>query len=161
MSAQPQYAGFWRRVGATLIDTVILLAVIAPLLYLLYGPAYFTASRAAFSYVGGVGDFLLNQVLPLAAAVVLWVKFRGTPGKRLLDCLVVDADTLRAITVKQAVIRYFAYLVSILPLGLGFLWIIWDKRRQGFHDRIARTVVLYAPADEAEKSLQRLMEDVR
>lgn len=62
---------------------------------------------------------------------------------------------------KQAAIRYFAYLVSILPLGLGFLWIIWDKRRQGFHDLIARTVVLYAPADESEKSLRRLMEEAR
>ncbi len=160
MNAPPQYAGFWRRVGATLIDTMILLAVIAPLLWLLYGAAYFTESREPFSYAG-VGDFMLNQILPLLAAVVLWVKFRGTPGKRLLDCLVVDANTLQAITVRQAVIRYFAYIISILPLGLGFLWIIWDKRRQGFHDMVAKTVVLYAPADEAEKSLQRLMEEVR
>lgn len=160
MDAQVQYAGFWRRVAAVLVDTVILLAVLTPLLYLLYGAAYFTEARPAFHYAG-VGDFLLNQVLPLLAAVVLWVRFRGTPGKRLLDCVVVDADTLQAISVKQAVIRYFAYLVSILPLGLGFLWIIWDKRRQGFHDLIARTVVLYAPADESEKSLRRLMEEAR
>ncbi|MEW6646140.1 MAG: RDD family protein [Pseudomonadota bacterium] len=160
MNAQPQYAGFWRRVGATLIDTVLFLALITPLLYLLYGSSYFTEARPAFSYAGG-GDFLLNQLLPLLAAVVLWVKYRATPGKRLLDCVVVDADTLQAIGVKQALIRYFAYLASILPLGLGFLWILWDRRRQGFHDRIARTVVLYAPEDEAEKSLQQLMEEAR
>ncbi|WP_127475296.1 RDD family protein [Sulfurivermis fontis] len=160
MNAQVQYAGFWRRVGATLIDTVLFLALITPLLYLLYGSAYFTAARPAFSYAG-FGDFLLNQLLPLLAAVVLWVKFRATPGKLLLDCAVVDARTLQAIGVKQAVIRYFAYLASILPLGLGFLWIIWDKRKQGFHDLIAGTVVLYVPADEAEKSLQRLMEEAQ
>lgn len=160
MSAQPQYAGFWRRVGATLIDSVLFLALITPLLYLLYGSAYFTESRPAFSYAG-TADFLLNQVLPLLAAVLLWVKWRATPGKLLLDCAVVDARTLQAISVKQAVIRYFAYLASILPLGLGFLWIIWDKRRQGFHDLIAGTVVLYAAADEAEKSLQRLMEEAQ
>lgn len=160
MNGQPQYAGFWRRVGASLIDTVILLAVISPLLYLLYGAAYFTEAREPFGYAG-VGDFILNQVLPLVAAVVLWVKFRGTPGKRLLDCLVVDADTLQPLSVKQAVVRYFAYIVSILPLGLGFLWIIWHRRKQGFHDLIAKTVVLYAPDDESEKSLRRLMEEVR
>lgn len=160
MDAQVQYAGFWRRVGAALIDSVLFLALIMPQLYLLYGAAYFTEARPAFSYVG-VGDFLLNQVLPLLATVVLWVKFRGTPGKRLLDCVVVDANTLQAVSMTQAVIRYFAYLVSILPLGLGFLWIIRDKRRQGFHDLIARTVVLYAPAEEAEKSLQRLMEEAQ
>jgi len=160
MSAQPQYAGFWRRVGATLIDTAIMLAVITPLLYALYGAAYFTAARPAFSYAG-VGDFAVNQLLPLLMAVVLWVKFRGTPGKRLLDCVVVDATTLRALTVRQAVIRYFAYLASILPLGLGFLWILRDRCKQGFHDRIAGTVVLYVPADESEKSLQRLMEEAQ
>lgn len=160
MDGQVCYAGFWRRVGATLIDTVMMLAAIMPLLYLLYGDTYFTEARPAFSYAG-VGDFLLNQVLPLLAAVVLWVKFRGTPGKRLLDCVVVDATTLQAITVKQALIRYFAYLASILPLGLGFLWIIWDRRKQGFHDLIAKTVVLYAPAEEEEKSLHQLMEEAR
>jgi len=160
MDAQLHHAGFWRRVGATFIDFVLFLTLITPLLYLLYGSTYFTEARPAFSYAG-VGDFMLNQVLPLLAAVVLWVKFRGTPGKRLLDCAVVDARTLQAISVKQAVIRYFAYLASILPLGLGFLWIIWDKRKQGFHDLIAGTVVLYVPADEAEKPLQRLMEEAR
>lgn len=160
MDARVHYAGFWRRLGATLIDFVLFLALIMPLLYLLYGSAYFTAARSAFSYAG-TADFLLNQVLPLLVAVVLWVKYRATPGKLLLDCAVVDARTLQAISVKQAVIRYFAYLASILPLGLGFLWIIWDKRRQGFHDLIAGTVVLYGAADEAQKPLQRLMEEAR
>ncbi|TPW10609.1 MAG: hypothetical protein FD130_2175, partial [Halothiobacillaceae bacterium] len=53
-----------------------------------------------------------------------------------------DATTFAPLRPGQAILRYFAYLVSILPLGLGFLWIIWDRRKQSFHDKIARSVVI-------------------
>ena len=39
-------------------------------------------------------------------------------------------------------VRYFAYIVSFMPLYLGFIWIYFDKRKQGFHDKIAGTVVI-------------------
>lgn len=163
MSAAPHYAGFWRRLGATLIDTLLLLSISFVLLYLAYGSNYFASAherQGLFNYYG-VTDFLINQVLPLIAAVYLWVRFRGTPGKRLLDCQVVDADSGEALSVKQAVLRYFAYLVSILPLCLGFLWIAWDKRKQGFHDKIARSVVLYLPDEVSQQSLRDLLKEVR
>lgn len=160
MDGTPQYAGFGRRAATALLDAILLFAVTAPLLYLLYGTAYFTESRGAFDYAG-VGDFVLNQLLPLAVAVVMWVRLRATPGKLLLDCRVVDTASLQRVTPRQAVIRYLGYFVSLLPLGLGFLWILRDRRRQGFHDLLAKTVVLYVPADEAEKPLQRLMEEMR
>jgi len=163
MSTAPHYAGFWRRLGATLIDALLLLSISFVLLYLAYGSDYFASAherQGLFNYYG-VSDFLINQVLPLVAAVYLWVSFRGTPGKLLLDCQVVDADSGQALSMKQAVLRYFAYLVSMLPLCLGFLWIAWDKRKQGFHDKIARTVVVYRPDDLSQKSLRELQKEAQ
>jgi uncharacterized RDD family membrane protein YckC len=63
------------------------------------------------------------------------------------------------------VLRYAAYLASILPLMLGFLWVARDPRKQGFHDKIANTVVLYRAGvevdDESSKSLEQLMGELR
>ncbi len=160
MADAVHYAGFWRRLTAWLVDSALLLLVIVPLMYLLYGPAYFAQPRSFGAYFG-VGDFLLKQVMPAVVVIYFWVKFCGTPGKRLLECVVVDAATRQPLRVRPAVIRYLGYFVSSLPLGLGFLWIAWDKRKQGFHDKLAKSVVLHVPEDESEKSLDQLMREVR
>ena len=56
--------------------------------------------------------------------------------------IIVDARTGKAPSKGQLIGRYFAYYLSLLPLGLGFLWIAWDQRKQGWHDKIAGTVVI-------------------
>jgi len=151
---EPDYAGFWRRVGAALLDGIIFTV----LLGLLLGPIYFNAELWSI-------EGLLTNGLWLGLSAWLWVKFLGTPGKLLLGCQVVDAQTFEPLRPRQAVLRYFAYIVSLLPLGLGFLWMAWDKRKQGFHDRIAKTVVLHEAGleadDESQKTLSKLMAEVR
>lgn len=52
------------------------------------------------------------------------------------------AASLDAPTSGQLLVRYIAYLASALPLGLGFLWVAVDRRKQAFHDKLARTVVV-------------------
>lgn len=152
--AGPQYAGFWRRVGASLIDTLIYSLIVG----LLLGPGFLGAEL--FTAEG-----MLNTLLALVMTVVLWVRFLGTPGKLLLGCQVVDADSLQPMSVKQSVIRYLGYFVSILPLCLGLLWVARDPRKQGFHDKIANTVVLLNADievdDESSKSLDQLVEEMR
>jgi len=78
---------------------------------------------------------------------------------------VVDADSAKPLSIAQAVLRYLGYYISALPLGLGFFWIAWDKRKQGFHDKIANTVVLYdanlRSDDESQKSLEQLIRELR
>lgn len=73
----------------------------------------------------------------------------------IADCKIVNATTGQPISLLQAIIRYFAYLVSALPLGLGFLWMIWDKKKQGWHDKIANTVVVMH--DEMDVPLNQLL----
>jgi len=134
------YVGFWKRTGATIVDTLIVMLVTVPLLFALYGPAYF--SRPSEEGFAGITDALIQIVLPAVFAVLFW-KFRGaTPGKMLFGARIVDAATLGPPSTGQLVGRYFAYILSILPLMLGFLWIAFDRRKQGFHDKLARTVVI-------------------
>jgi uncharacterized RDD family membrane protein YckC len=55
---------------------------------------------------------------------------------------IVDANTGDKPSLRQYLIRYLGYIVATLPLGLGILWVAWDKRKQGWHDKLANTVVI-------------------
>ena len=136
--AELEYVGFWARVGAALIDSVLLLAIITPLLFWLYGPSYFVEPDA----VRGLADVLLNWVLPAAAVIVFWLYRQATPGKMVIGARIVDADSARPPSTGQLIGRYFAYYISIIPLCLGLFWVAFDARKQGWHDKLARTVVV-------------------
>lgn len=60
----------------------------------------------------------------------------------MLKLYITDARTGGRPSRRQLVGRYLAYYVSMIPLFLGFFWIGWDKRKQGFHDKLAGTVVV-------------------
>jgi len=150
----PTYAGFWRRVGAAFIDSFLF----SILFSILFGASFVNAPL--FSYEG-----MVRAIFTLLITVGLWVNFLGTPGKLLLGCQVVDASTYEPMTIRQATIRFVSYLASMLPLMAGFLWVAKDPRKQGFHDKIANTVVLYNANievnDESRKSLHQLMSEVQ
>jgi uncharacterized RDD family membrane protein YckC len=87
------------------------------------------------------------MVLPAVAVIVFW-KFRGaTPGKMAISAKIVDASTGGPPSTGQLVGRYFGYIVSILPLGLGLVWVGFDRRKQGFHDKLANTMVIHDDDD--------------
>jgi uncharacterized RDD family membrane protein YckC len=135
-----RYVGFWIRLLATVIDTILLLIVSVPLLLWIYGLAYFDTEAA--SVIRGPMDFLISYVMPAVAVIIFWKTKSATPGKMLVSARIVDARTGSEPSTVQWIVRYFAYLVSMLPLGLGFLWIAFDRRKQAWHDKIARTVVV-------------------
>lgn len=144
-----EYAGFWIRVGASLIDTLLLLAVTMPLLLAIYGWAYFTDDTLELSR--GAADILISWVFPPVAVIAFWLYKQATPGKMAVSCKVVDADTGGPLTVGQSIGRYAAYYLSILPLGLGFIWVAFDRRKQGWHDKLAGTVVIRTRHTETVK----------
>ena len=84
-----EYVGLWARVGAALIDTVVLMLIITPALVAVYGWEYFFAD----GWVQGPADVLISWVLPAVACIWLWHKLRATPGKMLIGAEIVDADT--------------------------------------------------------------------
>lgn len=136
--SQFEYVGFWLRVAASLVDTLLLCFLLYPLLTLIYGRGYWTDPRL----VHGPLDVLLQWVLPAVAVVAFWLARQATPGKMVIHARIVDADTGAALGGAQAIKRYLGYYVSLLGLGLGFFWVGWDRRKQGWHDKIARTVVI-------------------
>ena len=137
-----EYVGFWKRLVAFLIDVFILTVITVPLLLAIYGRSYFRLAQEGGG-IAGVWDFLIQYVLPTIAVIVFW-RYRGaTPGKMAISAKIVDAKTGGPASTGRLVVRYFAYLVSMLPLFLGFVWIAIDKRKQGFHDKIAGTLVVY------------------
>jgi uncharacterized RDD family membrane protein YckC len=133
-----RYAGFWIRVWASFIDLVLFSLWTLPLMYLVYGPALWTNQQL----IMGPADVLINWVLPSIAVIVFWKKRQATVGKMAIRARIVDARTGQAPTTRQDLIRYFGYLLSVMPLGLGYLWVAFDSRKQGFHDKLAGTVVV-------------------
>ena len=133
-----EYVGFWARVGAALIDTLAVMVIIIPALVMVYGWEYFFSDKL----IQGPADIAISWVFPAIACIWFWRKLRATPGKMLIGAEVVDADTGGPISLKQSVIRYLGYFVSTIPLGLGLMWVGFDPRKQGWHDKMANTVVV-------------------
>jgi uncharacterized RDD family membrane protein YckC len=161
--SEQRYAGFWIRFVAFLIDSLLVCVIIIPLLIALYGTQYFTwikpfidtymeglstlsvdlllQAQAMAEQERGRGDYIVIYILPLIALVVFWIYRSATPGKILLKMKIVDARTGADPTATQCVIRFLGYFVSMFTL-LGFLAIGSDSRKQGWHDKLAKTVVI-------------------
>ncbi|UTH75242.1 RDD family protein [Chromobacterium sp. IIBBL 290-4] len=142
-----EYVGFWARVAACLVDTVLLVVVSAPLLWLLTdgGASSFdnwTEIALGNSKTDHIADFMINYVLPAVAVILFWIYKSATPGKMMLGAIVVDADSGGPLTPGQAVLRYLGYYLSLIPFALGLIWVGLDARKQGWHDKLARTVVV-------------------
>lgn len=135
---EQEYVGFWARTGASIIDSILLVMVIWPLLIGIYGWKYLDKTELIL----GPADFFISWLLPVVLVICFWVYKQATPGKMLVSAKIVDAKTGGVPSTGQLVGRYFAYLVSYLSLGLGFLWVAFDKRKQGWHDKLAGTVVV-------------------
>jgi uncharacterized RDD family membrane protein YckC len=84
----------------------------------------------------------IGQCIPILATGVLWAIWGTSPGKRALHLRIVDADTGEPMSVRQAGLRTLGYLLSFATCGAGFLWVLFNQRKQALHDRIANTVVI-------------------
>lgn len=149
------YADFHWRMLASVIDTL--------LSSLLFIPLYFVA-QDIFAVITpeqleGLSQQELQALLIealkrqmshflIAGVVVLifWFAKDGTPGKMILKMRIVDAKTLEKASITKLIIRFFAYIISLMPFGMGFIWIHLDKKKhRGWHDIISGTVVIRMP----------------
>lgn len=137
LSPEPvRFAGFWIRLAAYLLDALVVdlvIFLVALAVALVAGP------RQAPS--PGVVE-AVALLVGIAYFVVLWSTRGATVGMQSLGLRLVDAETGQRPTVGQALLRLVGYWVSGFVLGLGFLWIAFDRRKQGWHDKIASTYVL-------------------
>ena len=114
------------------------MAITLPPLLAIYGLAYLENNEA----VSGLADILISNILPMILVILFWTKKQATPGKMAVSAKIVDAETGGKPSKKQCVGRYFAYILSAIPLGLGFLWVAFDPKKQAWHDKLAGTVVV-------------------
>ena len=105
------------------------------------------STQAALSLLAGPAYFIL-----------LWSMGGQTVGQYVAGVRVVRLNG-RKMNFKSSLVRYLGYFVSFFALGLGYFWVLWDDRRQGFQDKLARTVVVYAwTARQNEFLLDRVRE---
>ena len=138
-----EYAGFWIRLGASIADSVLILLITAPLLWEVYGSAAGEDASLYFAMFLLSGDW----AIPGAVVIAFWICKNATPGKMLIGAKIVDAKTGKPPTPAQYIGRYLAYFLSAIPFGMGFVCAAFDERKQGWHDKLADTVVVkfFAP----------------
>jgi uncharacterized RDD family membrane protein YckC len=126
-----QYAGFWIRTGAYLIDAIIL------------GVAGFIAGSVMAAMVDGILVQIFNLVIGvLYFALMEGSSYQGTLGKMAVGIRVGDQRG-EQISAGNAIGRYFAKILSAILLCIGFLMVAWDDKSQGLHDKLANTYVFY------------------
>lgn len=138
-TSQMRPAGFWIRVLANIIDTIVALIITMPLLVGIYGGESLTSQEL----IQGPAHFLISYVFPAVATILFWIWLGATPGKLLCGIRVIDRETGDTLVLWQGILRYLGYFISLLPLFLGFIWVAFDARKQGFHDKLARTMVVW------------------
>lgn len=149
-------AGFWRRLGAYILDVIPIVLLTAMVFYLFLGfDQTWQAYRAEARNLQARAQFLVERNQIRDSAFCVWLMYsalmessalQGTIGKRALRIRVVGPDGGR-LTLARSIGRNLAKLLSYLPLGLGFLWVAFSKQKHGWHDVIAGTDVVHAEPD--------------
>lgn len=137
-------AGLFRRLGAILYDSLLLIAL---------------GALATVPFVAVYGDDMpaenaLHQLTLLAVAYAFFVGFwcwRGTTLGMQAWRLRIENDDQQLPTIGQASIRFVVAVVSWLALGLGFLWQLWDSDQLTWHDRASGTRLRYYPNDKRQR----------
>ncbi len=146
-AAQVQYAGFWLRFAAYIIDSIILNTAIFVLAFIVgIASVIFEGVAGAASGIVGVLGTSLIYILSFVGA---WLYFammessskQGTLGKMALGMKVTDAQG-RRISFGRATGRFFAKVLSALTLLVGYVMIGFTEKKQGLHDKIAETYVV-------------------
>lgn len=121
-----RFAGFWARAGALWLDTVALGAEYAAL-----------GTPAAGAHLG-----YLLWLSPVAYFVGFWGSAGRTPGMWIAGVRVVREEDGGRLGFRRSLLRIAGYLVDVTTVGAGFFWAAVDRRRQGWHDKIAGSLVL-------------------
>jgi uncharacterized RDD family membrane protein YckC len=148
-----RYAGFFSRAAAYALDRIItfgiafVIMVVIEYFLRLFGIDQWLANLSESAMLYAVLAILLSTlgINVLVAAVYnigFWLLSGQTPGKRMLGVRVMRTDGTR-LRPGNALRRQVGYWISAI-FFLGFLWILFDNKRQGFHDKLAGTMVVYS-----------------
>ena len=157
MNLLGHYAGFSSRLLAFWIDIILVTIVVligagllAAFTFILPVPQIMETFNNLFPGMGGSIQYVIG-LLSLSAVgfllyvlynLIFWALAGQTPGKALLGLRIVGKGGQQVNPIR-GMLRLAGYLLCIFSLGLGFLWILLSDRRQGWHDILAGTYVIY------------------
>ena len=124
----PHYGGFWIRYVASLLDGLIISMPVNIIAFV----------------ISITGATLISYVVVLASIMlVIYLEGNkgGTPGKLILGLRIVNQQG-NYIGIPRAILRYIAKILSAIIMGIGFLMIAFTEKKQGLHDKIAKTFVV-------------------
>jgi len=149
-SGGTEYAGFWIRFLALIIDSVIL-GVVSGIINGVFGgiigATFLTSNQPAGSAAAGMFGFfsaiwLANIVINYAYYVILTGLYGATLGKMVLGLRVVDSNGQKIGMPKAALREIVGKVISGIVFALGYIWVAFDEKKQGWHDKIAGTYVV-------------------
>jgi uncharacterized RDD family membrane protein YckC len=135
-----QYANFWVRAGAKIIDIFILWTIgimVSFFLGFFISPTYDMENSMTFPILAN----FFQLIIAISYTTYFLGKYSATPGKMACHLKVVTPDGGK-VTYSQAAYRYFAEIISSLIFCIGYLMAIFDIERRTLHDRIAGTRVV-------------------
>ncbi len=151
MTKKLNYAGFWRRLSASLIDILITTPILISIVYLFGLDKYLTIeiNEELYSYVENQKASINRTIIDIISIVIaafysiLFIssKKMATPGKMLFNVYVVDLKGQK-LTALRATARFFASLLSAISFGIGLIMIAFTKEKTAFHDIICSTRVV-------------------
>lgn len=158
MNVRPEAraAGFWLRAAAMGVDMAGVAAVAGAAVWALRLSGHWPREEdAAVPAELVLALWAGAAVLFALVSIGCWWRCRGTPGQMLLGCQVVDARSSGRVGIVRCVLRLVALAMSLAALGLGVLWILWDRDKQGWHDKALGTRVVVE--DESLMGLDELV----
>jgi uncharacterized RDD family membrane protein YckC len=178
-----RYASFSERINALLFDLIIISIITIYLLSFLKGivpetkipPSiiekckvnqaecfeeiqshYLSSKVLMINFI----SFLLQIVFSGLFFVLSWISLSASIGKLIFSIKIVDAKTFEKPTKVQFIIRYFGYILSASFFMIGFISAHYNERRQGWHDKLARTVVVSKESINPNKSLKNTLKSL-
>ena len=147
------YASFWRRLGAFVIDA-LLIGVVLRILFPRVEDKIPSLTHRANWLFNIVLSFpaLINLFCEGCYLIYLWKNRGQTLGQMVFNIKVVKKDGSE-LTYVDCAVRYVGYIISGALVGLGYLWMIIDKENQCLHDRMANTIVINCPKKSAETDI--------
>ncbi len=163
-AALEDHAGFWKRVAAYVIDWIVMVIPNLLIMKAMGGDAAQEAMKQAMLaaptdphvVLAAYSQYYATMTVPiLITTAIVWLYFaicesspwQATLGKLALGIRVTDLEGHR-ISFPRALGRYLAKFLSLIILGIGFLMVGWTARKQGLHDKLAKTLVLNGRASE-------------
>jgi uncharacterized RDD family membrane protein YckC len=135
-----RYAGFWVRFVAFILDAIVLAVLTTALAPLIGGGSVVTVENGA--YTVNYAANAIGLLIDLVYFVGFWTWRGQSPGMIPFNMRIVLAADGGKVDVVRSLLRYVGLLISIAILFLGVIWVAFDRRKQGWHDKIAGTVVV-------------------